>query len=106
MVTRPGRFVDWGVGGHQVGIDAISALLTAAAKTVNYETWGAETLASSFDDELGITVELEHSQDQRHDRRNEPAGNFGPPPRGSTWKVIDRHGDGLMTVEIGPEGRR
>src|SRR5271168_32098 len=37
-----------GVGGHQVGIDAVSALLTAAAKTLNYETWDAETLASSF----------------------------------------------------------
>jgi hypothetical protein len=27
-----------GVGGHQVGIDAVSALLTAAAETLNYET--------------------------------------------------------------------
>ena len=26
-----------GVGGHQVGIDAVSGLLTAAAKTLNYE---------------------------------------------------------------------
>jgi hypothetical protein len=37
-----------GVGGHQVGIDAVSTLLTAAAKTLNYQTWDAETLASSL----------------------------------------------------------
>jgi hypothetical protein len=36
-----------GVGGHQVRIDAVSALLTAAAKTLDYETWDAQTLASS-----------------------------------------------------------
>jgi hypothetical protein len=30
-----------GVGGHQVGIDAVSALLTAVAQTLNYETWDA-----------------------------------------------------------------
>jgi hypothetical protein len=50
-----------GVGGHQVGIEAVSALLTAAARTLNYETWNAETLASSFGDELGFTVDLEHA---------------------------------------------
>jgi hypothetical protein len=33
-----------GVGGHQVGINAVSELLTAAARTLNYETWDAETL--------------------------------------------------------------
>src|SRR3989454_9885342 len=49
-----------GVGGHQIGIDAVSELLTAAARTLNYETWEAETLAASFDDGLGFTVELEH----------------------------------------------
>ena len=27
-----------GVGGHQVGFDEVSKLLTAAAKTLNYET--------------------------------------------------------------------
>src|SRR2546423_3720069 len=49
-----------GVGGHRVGIDAVSELLTSAAKTLNYETWDAETLAADFGDQLGFTVELEH----------------------------------------------
>ena len=48
-----------GVGGHQVGIDEVSELLTAAAKTLNYETWGAENLVTGFDDTFGFTVELE-----------------------------------------------
>src|SRR6476469_10864265 len=48
-----------GVGGHQVGIDAVSALLTAAAKTLNYETWDAENLVTGFGETLGFTVELE-----------------------------------------------
>src|SRR5712691_12909564 len=48
-----------GVGGHQVGIDDVTELLTAAAKTLNYETWGAENLVTGFGDTLGFTVELE-----------------------------------------------
>src|SRR5256885_16781471 len=48
-----------GVGGHQVGIDDVTELLTAAAKTLNYETCSAENLVTSFGDELGITVERE-----------------------------------------------
>ena len=50
-----------GVGGHQVGIDEVSELLTAAAKTLNYETWSAENLVTGFDDTLGFTVELDGS---------------------------------------------
>jgi len=48
-----------GVGGHQVGIDDVTALLTAAAKTLDYETWSAENLVAGFGDALGFTVELE-----------------------------------------------
>ena len=98
-----------GVGGHQVGIQDVTELLTAAAKTLNYETWDAENLATGFNDTLGFTVELEH----RH-----PPGSIGETEEMSlrattiyrredgAWKVIHRHGDGLMTVEIDPEGRR
>jgi hypothetical protein len=34
-----------GVGGHQVGIHDVTELLTAAAKTLNYETWDAVQFA-------------------------------------------------------------
>jgi ketosteroid isomerase-like protein len=97
-----------GVGGHQVGIDAVSALLTAAAKTLNYETWDAETLASSFGDELGFTVELEHLTRKIDGKTDEMSLRATSVYRreDDAWKVIHRHGDGLMTVEIDPEGRR
>jgi ketosteroid isomerase-like protein len=97
-----------GVGGHQVGIDAVSALLTAAARTLDYETWDAETLAASFDDELGFTVELERLTreiDGEPDEMTLRATTVYRREDGA-WKVIHRHGDGLVTVEIDPEGRR
>ncbi len=97
-----------GVGGHQVGIDAVSELLTAAARTLNYETWEADTLAAGFDDELGFTVELEHltrEVDGETEEMSLRATSIYRREDGA-WKVIHRHGDGLMNVEIDPEGRR
>ncbi|MCW3026826.1 MAG: hypothetical protein JWN81_37 [Solirubrobacterales bacterium] len=97
-----------GVGGHQVGIDAVSELLTAAAKTLNYETWDAETLAADFGDQLGFTVELEHLTRQIDGKTDEMSLRATSVYRreDGVWRVIHRHGDGLMTVEIDPEGRR
>src|SRR3977135_4094877 len=60
-----------GVGGHQVGIDDVTELLTAAAKTLNYETWSAENLATGFGDTLGFTVELERLTRQKDGEREE-----------------------------------
>jgi len=97
-----------GVGGHQVGFDAVSDLLTAAAKTLNYTGWSAETLAASFDDELGFTVELETLTrlfDGRPEQMQLRATSIYRRENGA-WRVIHRHGDSLMTVEIDPEGRR
>ena len=97
-----------GVGGHQVGFDAVSDLLTAAAKTLNYTGWSAETLAASFDDELGFTVELETLTrlfDGQPEQMQLRATSIYRRENGA-WRVIHRHGDSLMTVEIDPEGRR
>ena len=97
-----------GVGGHQVGFDQVSELLTAAAKTLNYETWSAENLASLFTDTLGFTVELEHLTRQVNGQTEElslRATSIYRREEGA-WKVIHRHGDSLMSVEIDPEGRR
>ncbi len=97
-----------GVGGHQVGIAAVTKLLTAAAQTLNYTTWDADTLVADFGETLGFTVELEHLTRQL-DGETE-----GMSLRATTvyrreddaWRVVHRHGDGLMNVEIDPEGRR
>ena len=97
-----------GVGGHQVGIDAVSELLTAAAKTLNYETWSAENLVTGFDDTFGFTVELERLTRHIHGETEEMglrATSIYRREEGA-WKVVHRHGDSLMTVEIDPEGRR
>ncbi len=97
-----------GVGGHQVGIDNVTELLTAAAKTLNYETWSAENLVTGFGDTLGFTVELEHLTRHVDGEREEMslrATSIYRREEGA-WRVIHRHGDSLMTVEIDPEGRR
>ena len=97
-----------GVGGHQVGFDEVSELLTAAAKTLNYETWSADTLAASFGDRLGFTVELERLTRQIAGETEEMRLRATSIYRreDGKWRVIHRHGDSLMTVEIDPEGRR
>jgi hypothetical protein len=97
-----------GVGGHQVGIDNVTELLTAAAKTLNYETWSAENLAIGFGETLGFTVELErltrHVGDEEEEMRLRATSIYRR--ENGAWRVIHRHGDSLMTVEIDPEGRR
>jgi ketosteroid isomerase-like protein len=97
-----------GVGGHQVGLDEVTELLTAAAKTLNYETWSAENLATGFDDTFGFTVELERLTRHIHGETEEMSLRATSIYRreDGAWKVVHRHGDGLMTVEIDPEGRR
>jgi ketosteroid isomerase-like protein len=97
-----------GVGGHQVGIHDVTELLTAAAKTLNYETWDAENLATGFNDTLGFTVELERLTRQIDGKTEEMSLRATTIYRreDGAWKVIHRHGDSLMTVEIDPEGRR
>ncbi len=93
-----------GVGGHQVGIDEVSELLTAAAKTLNYETWSAENLVTGFDDTFGFTVELERLTRHIHGETEETRLRATSVYRreDGAWKVVHRHGDSLMTVEIDP----
>jgi hypothetical protein len=80
----------------------------AAAKTLNYETWSAENLAFGVGDTLGFTVELErltrHGGGEEEEMRLRATSIYGR--ENSAQRVIHRHGDSLMTVEIDPDGRR
>jgi ketosteroid isomerase-like protein len=97
-----------GVGGHQVGIAAVTELLTAAARTLNYTSWTADTLVADFGETLGFTVELEHLTRQVAGETEEMSLRATTVYRreDGAWRVVHRHGDGLMNVEIDPEGRR
>ena len=79
-----------------------------AAKTLNYETWSAENLVTGFGEMLGFTVELErltrHVDGQKEEMSLRATSIYRR--ENGAWKVIHRHGDSLMTVEIDPEGRR
>jgi len=97
-----------GVGGHQVGIAAVTELLTAAARTLNYTTWNADTLVADFGETRGFTVELEHLTREIDGETEEMSLRATTVYRreDGAWRVVHRHGDGLMNVEIDPEGRR
>jgi SnoaL-like domain len=97
-----------GVGGHQVGLDAVTKLLTATSKTLNYSGWAAETLVASFGHELGFSVELERLSRVLDDKPEVMELRVTTVYRleDGAWRVIHRHGDPLMTVEIDPAGRR
>jgi hypothetical protein len=46
------------IGGYHTGFDQVSAILTQAAKSQNFETFDAENLATILDDRLACTVEM------------------------------------------------
>jgi ketosteroid isomerase-like protein len=72
------------------------------------ETWSAENLVTGFDDTFGFTVELERLTRHFHGETEEMRLRATSVYRreDGAWKVVHRHGDSLMTVEIDPEGRR
>lgn len=61
------------MGGYQLGYDQISGLLSAAAATLDFEDWHADTLVASVDGDVAHTAEIEHFS-----RRPDPA-------RHSSW---------------------
>jgi ketosteroid isomerase-like protein len=71
-------------------------------KTLNYETWSAENLVTGLDDTFGFTVELERLTRHTHGEPAEMRLRATSVYRreDGAWRVIHRHGDNLMTVEI------
>jgi hypothetical protein len=70
--------------------------------------WEAENLASGFGETLGFTVEIErltrHFGGQTEEMSLRATSLYRR--ENGAWRVIHRHGDGLMNVEIDPKGRR
>lgn len=47
-----------------MGLTGVSALLRAAARTLNYETWNAQNIFRGTSGDIGVTVELAHSRER------------------------------------------
>jgi ketosteroid isomerase-like protein len=86
------------VGGYQTGFDDVSALLSRVAKSLNWDTWRAENLATGVAGDLAFTVELEtvtRTVDGKEEAMTRRATQVYRRTDGG-WKVIHRHGD-LLT---------
>ena len=89
------------IGGSHVGFEQVSDLLTAASKTQSFETWEAQNLVTTIDDDLAFSVELERygrTVDGEREEMTLRATQIYRREDGA-WKVVHRHGDVLTPVE-------
>ena len=109
---RPQRFLDlWArtddasimaaIGGYHVGYDAVSDLLSKAAKTQSFETWTAENLVTNVAGDLAFTVEVETYGYRTQDREGMKlrATQIYRRAENREWRIVHRHGDILVAVE-------
>ncbi len=89
------------IGGYQVGFDAVSALLTAASKTQQFDGWQADNVATVLNEDLGFTVELEHyARTVEGEEKSMTLRTTQIYRRESgQWRLIHRHGDILTSIE-------
>ena len=89
------------VGGHQSGFDDVSGLLSHVSKSLNWETFSVENLATGVAGDFAFTVELESLT--RLVEGNEEAMTLRATQVyrrvDGDWKVIHRHGDLLTPYE-------
>ena len=89
------------IGGYQVGFEAVSTLLTLASKTQSFDTWSAENLVTTMNDDLAFSVELERYRREVDGEQEETTLRATQVYRreDSEWRVVHRHGDVLTQVE-------
>ncbi len=89
------------IGGYQVGFEAVSTLLTLASKTQSFDTWSAENLVTTTNDDLAFSVELERYGREVDGEQVETTLRATQVYRreDSQWRVIHRHGDVLTQIE-------
>ena len=89
------------VGDYQSGFKDISGLLSHVSKSLNWDTWSTESLATGVGEDLAFTVELEtmtRTLDGNEEVMTLRATQVYRRVDGE-WKVIHRHGDVLTPYE-------
>ena len=90
------------VGGYEVGFERVSALLSWASTVQSFESWSAESVATTVGGDLGLSVELEHygQRAEGQDKQMTLRATQVYRREEGEWKIIHRHGDVLTPVEV------
>ena len=89
------------VGGYQSGFDDVSGLLSHVSKSLNWDTFSVENLATGTAGDFAFTVELEsltRTVDGNEEAMTLRATQVYRRVDGN-WKIIHRHGDLLTPYE-------
>jgi len=97
------------MGGYQLGFEQISGLLRAAATTLDFEDWYADTLVKVVGGDVAHTVEIEHFS-----RRPDPARDSAWPDAAALrvtavyrrengdWRIVARHAQMYEDLKFPP----
>jgi len=90
------------VGGYEVGLEQVSALLSWASKAQSFESWSAESIATAVGSVLAFSVELEHygQHVEGEDKKMTLRATQVYRREEGEWRIIHRHGDVLTPVEV------
>jgi ketosteroid isomerase-like protein len=90
------------VGGYHVGFENVSKLLSDVSKTLDFDTWGVETIATQVAGDFAYTVEVERMTRRVEGKVEEMAVRATQVYRRSDdgWRVLHRHGDLLGPVAV------
>jgi ketosteroid isomerase-like protein len=89
------------VGGYQTGFEDVSGLLHHVSKSLDWDTWSAENLATGVAGDVAFTVELERMTRTVNGQEEEMTLRATQVYRriDGDWMVIHRHGDLLTPYE-------
>lgn len=90
------------VGGYHIGFDNVSNLLSEVSKSLSFDTWEVETVASHVDGDFAYTVEVERMTRSVEGKTEEMAVRATQVYRRSDgeWQVLHRHGDVLSPIAV------
>jgi ketosteroid isomerase-like protein len=90
------------VGGYHTGFENVSNLLSEVSKSLSFDTWEVETIATGVEGDFAYTVEVERMTRQVEGKTEEMAIRATQVYRRSSgeWRVLHRHGDMLSPVAV------